>query len=148
MRDFAQTGFGFLLVIAIAACSGGLKMTDARDVSVKHPDQANAEGEVGGGTLANAAEDGSSVESADGAAVDAESSPADGDDGVPQAAGRDGAPDVSAEKPETVACVNAVEGEACVDGDIPCQIGQCAGCVVWACSDGQWFYREVCGLVC
>ena len=147
-RSSGHPGFGLLVAIAIAACSGGLKMTDARDAALDHPNQANTAGEVGSDTIAMAAEDGSSVESADGAAVDAESSPADSDDSVPQVDGRDGAPDMSAERPGTDACINPVEGEACVDGDIPCPTDPCLGCERWECSDGQWYVEWVCGIIC
>jgi len=61
----------------------------------------------------------------------------------------DGALETSTEMPGTDDCIDSIEGEACVDGDIPpCPAPPCDGCAFWDCSDGHWVLNHACLYLC
>lgn len=144
------SGVLLLLVVAIAACSSGLKITaaDAGDAAFANADQATTAGDVVGAAT-NAESDSSSASpDAANAPGDAETSSADGGELGPQTGGPDAEPDASAERPGTDACIEPTEGGACVDDAVPCPRDPCLACSRWECSDGQWVLRWVCLWVC
>jgi hypothetical protein len=151
MRLFVRrnTGLGFMVAIVVAACSGGLRTTgpDARDATLANPDEGTAAGDVGHDAVATNGESGGSVEKPEAASAmrDVEFSSVDGHEIGTQTNRQDGALDTST---GTDGCSNVAEGDACVEGDVPCPPHGCLDCASWKCSGGRWVLHMDCLWIC
>lgn len=128
-----------LIAIVVAACGGGSTATgaDARDATFANPEQGLTVGDV---SLETAAADAEGHESAKdavaaSAAMDTGPAPVDGDEvALDTVTGTD-------------TCINVISGDACVEGDVPCDL-ECMQCLVWECTDGRWVLKRYCLLMC
>jgi len=145
MRYFARdTGLSFTVAILVASCGGGLRVpeADARGDRFANPDEGPTVGDVGRDAVTSNSESDGSIDSSDAASAvwAAECSPVDGDEIDP--------PD---EAQDTItgrdACINIIEGDACVEGDVACPL-ECIQCLHWECTDGRWVLSRLCLSMC